>query len=315
MGRAAVEVGIRGFVALSTVDMGTDVPRAMMMTSKQALERNVDLVKRWRKHARVRAWLGMRQIIVCSTGLIRDLAAAARELDVKIHAHLCEGTYEIDFALERFGKRPTEYLEEIGALSRRLHAAHSVLLSADEVDLYVKRKVSACHCAFNNYSIGPHRLLEMWRRGIDVGLGTDGAASWGSLDIFQVAHIARVGQEAVWGTPWHFRGVTSGEQMLRVATNGGARALGLEGEIGSLEAGRKADLLIVGSGELDQMPYYDPRFVAANTVVGRDVRTVVIDGRVVMKDREILTIDVAELRARLAARRPALMERFEASVA
>ena len=152
----------------------------------------------------------------------------------------------------------------------------------------------------------------MWRRGIDVGLGTDGAASWGSLDIFQVAHIARVGQEAVWGTPWHFRGVTSGEQMLRVATNGGARALGLEGEIGSLEAGRKADLLIVGSGELDQMPYYDPRFVAANTVVGRDVRTVVIDGRVVMKDREILTIDVAELRARLAARRPALMERFEA---
>jgi 5-methylthioadenosine/S-adenosylhomocysteine deaminase len=183
------------------------------------------------------------------------------------------------------------------------------------VELYVKRRVSAAHCAFNNYSIGPPRLAEMWRRGIDIGLGTDGAASWGPLDIFQVAHVARVGQQAVFGTPWHIRGNVTSEELLAVATTGGARALGLEGAIGSLEVGKRADVLVVDRDALDQGPYDDPLFVASSIVTGRDVRTVVVDGRVVMKDREILTVDVEALRARLAARRPALMERFEAGVA
>ena len=95
----------------------------------------------------------------------------------------------------------------------------------------------------------------MWRRGIDIGLGTDGAASWGSLDIFQVAHMARVGQQAVIGTPaLPIRNVMPSEEILKVATNGGARALGIEKEIGSLEVGKKADILLVDRNQLDQMP-------------------------------------------------------------
>jgi 5-methylthioadenosine/S-adenosylhomocysteine deaminase len=144
-----------------------------------------------------------------------------------------------------------------------------------------------------------------------VGLGTDGAASWGTLDMFQVAHLARVGQTALFGTPWHNRTVTNGEEMLSIAINGGARALGIADEVGSLEPGKKADLLLVDCGELDQAPMYDPLFVAANTTVGRDVRTVIIDGRVVMKDREILTVDMDAIRAALAKRLPRLMQRLE----
>jgi 5-methylthioadenosine/S-adenosylhomocysteine deaminase len=190
-----------------------------------------------------------------------------------------------------------------------------VLLSTDELDLYVKRRPSACHCAFNNYAIGPHRLTEMWKHGIDIGLGTDGAASWGTLDIFQVAHMARVGQQAIMGSPMAFRNVLPGETILKVATNGGARALGIEKEIGSLEVGKKADILLVDRTQLDHTPLYDPAFVAANSVVGRDVKTVVIDGNVVMKDRELLTVDREELDARLAERLPKLMERFDAMTA
>ena len=114
MARAAVDVGLRGFVALSTVDQsrgtGAAVPGSMLMTTEQALQRNVDLVKRWRSHERVQAWLALRQIIVCSPELIRNMAQAARELDVKIHTHLAEGTYEVDYALENFGKRSAEGL-------------------------------------------------------------------------------------------------------------------------------------------------------------------------------------------------------------
>jgi 5-methylthioadenosine/S-adenosylhomocysteine deaminase len=319
MGRAAVDTGIRGFISLNTCDQGAGIPKTMIASTKQCYDRNVSLVKRWKGTKggtdRVQAWLSLRQIIVCSPELIEAMAAAARALGVKVHTHLDEGIYEIDYSLEKFGKRPAEYLRDLNALGPYMHCAHSVLLSPDEMDLYVKHRPSACHCSFGNYHIGPHRLLEMWRRGIDIGLGTDGAASWGTLDIFQVAHMARVGQQIVMGTGMGYRNVMPSEEILKVATNGGARALGIEKEIGSLEVGKKADILLVDRNELDHMPLYDPYFVAANTVVGRDVRTVVIDGKVVMKDREHLTVDREEIDARLAERLPKLMERFDAMTA
>jgi 5-methylthioadenosine/S-adenosylhomocysteine deaminase len=315
MARAAIDTGIRGFVSLNTIDQGEHWPKTMITTTKKAIDGNVGLVKRWKGTKggtdRVQAWLSLRQIMTCTPALIEAMGEAARALDVKVHTHLCEGVYEIDYALAKFGKRPAEYLHSLGALDRHMHCAHSVLLSENELDLYVKHKPSACHCAFNNYAIGPHRLLEMWRRGIDIGLGTDGAASWGSLDIFQVAHMARVGQQAINGTPFAYRNVMPSEEILKVATNGGARALGLDKEIGSLEVGKKADILLVDCNHLDQMPIQDIYFIAANIVVGRDVRTVVIDGNVVMKDRELLTVDREEIDRRLAERLPKLMERFD----
>lgn len=319
MGRAALEVGIRGFIALSTIDqsetIGAAVPASMMMTADEAHRRNVELVKRWHEQDRVQAWLALRQIIVCSPGLIQAMASAARELDVKIHTHLCEGTYEIDYALEKFGRRPTEYLERLGVLGRHLHCAHSVLLSPEEVDLFARHRLSACHCALGNHAIGVPRLIEMWRRGIDIGLGTDGPAGFGTLDIFQVAHAARVGQQAVAGTPYHIRTPISSEELLRIATVGGARALGVAEQIGTLEVGKRADLLLLDCTEMDQVPVYDPLFTAATVTVGRDVRSVIVDGRLVMRDRKILTVDMAALKARLARRHPDIMARFEALVA
>ncbi len=315
MARAAVDTGIRGFVSLNTIDQGEHWPKTMITTTRKALDGNVALVKRWKGSKggtdRVQAWLSLRQIMTCTPQLIEAMGEAARALDVKIHTHLCEGVYEIDYSLAKFGKRPAEYLHSLGALDRHMHCAHSVLLSENEMDLYVKHRPSACHCAYNNYHIGPHRLLEMWRRGVDVGLGTDGAASWGPLDIFQVAHMARVGQQAVNGTPFAYRNVMPSEEILKVATNGGARSLGLEKEIGSLEVGKKADILLVDCTQLDQMPIQDIYFIASSIVVGRDVRTVVIDGNVVMKERELLTVDREEIDRRLAERLPRLMERFD----
>ncbi|MCQ4158697.1 amidohydrolase [Roseomonas sp. GC11] len=322
MARAALEVGIRGFVALSTVDRNTDfagpaMPPSMLMSTDGALERNVALVRRWRREGqgRVQGTLALRQIIVCTPELTRQISAAAHELDAKIHTHLAEGTYEVDYALERFNCRPTEYLEQLGVLSRHLHGAHSVILTPEEVDLYQKHRVSACHCAMNNYGIGMPRLHEMWRRGIDIGLGTDGAATAGTLDIFQVAHAARIGQAAMIGHPYHIRTPMSAEALLQVATRGGARALGLGAEIGSLEVGKRADILLADTTGADQMGAEDPLFLAAHCVVGQDIRSVIVDGRLVVREREVLTIDMDALRHRLAKRRPEIMARFDAVVA
>jgi len=317
MARAALEVGVRGFVALSTTDQNPDfagapVPGSMMMDTDQALERNIALVRRWSEQDRVRATLSLRQIIVCSPELIRAIGQAAQEYGVKIHTHLAEGTYEVDYALERFGKRPAEYLQDLGVLSHHLHCAHSVILSPDEVDLYARYQVSACHCALGNFGIGRPRLQEMWRRGIAIGMGSDGAAG-GTIDLFRIAHAARVGMQAAYGHQYHSRQPMSGEELLRIVTRGGARALGMDAEIGSLEVGKRADLILVDETDPDQFGAKDALYTAGNTVVGRDVRSVVVNGQIVLKERELQLVDRDEIQARLARRLPEIMARFEAA--
>ncbi len=144
-------------------------PEARASRTEEALKRNEELVKRWQHHPRVNAWLSLRQIMVNTTELTRGMSALAKQLDTPIHTHLAEGTYEVDYAISKWGLRPAEYMENIGALDAHVHAAHSVLLSLHELDLYQARDVSACHCAFNNYTMGAPRVLEMLQRKIRLG--------------------------------------------------------------------------------------------------------------------------------------------------
>jgi len=311
MGRAADEIGIRGRIALSTMDMDDSIPAHARLTTEDALKKNEELVLRWQRHPRVNAWLSLRQIMANSTTLTVEMSALAKQLGTAIHTHLGEGAYEVDYAIKTWGLRPVEYMESIGALNEHVHAAHSVLLSIKEVDLYAQRNVSACHCAFNNYTMGFPRVLEMLHRGIAIGLGSDGAATRGSLDLFQVVHAATVGQQAIAGTPYHIDPPISFEAMLRAAIRNGARAARMERQIGTLEPGKLADLILVTSNDLDQYPNYDPMITLAEATVGPHVQTVIIDGRVVMKDRKILTIDLDAIRPQMTQHYRALMTRFE----
>jgi len=311
MGHAASEIGIRGRIALSTMDMDDSIPAHARLTTEDALKKNEELVLRWQKHPRVNAWLSLRQIMANSTTLTVEMSALAKQLGTAIHTHLGEGAYEVDYAIKTWGLRPVEYMESIGALNEHVHAAHSVLLSIKEVDLYALRNVSACHCAFNNYTMGFPRVLEMLHRGIAIGLGSDGAATRGSLDLFQVVHAATVGQQAIAGTPYHIDPPISFEAMLRAAIRNGARAARMERQIGTLEPGKLADLILVTSNDLDQYPNYDPMITLAEATVGPHVQTVIIDGRVVMKDRKILTIDLDAIRPQMTQHYRALMTRFE----
>src|SRR5690606_5303450 len=124
-----------------------------------------------------------------------------------------------------------------------------------------------------------------------------------------------VGQQAINSAAYHQREPISSEELLRIATIGGARALGIIDSIGTLEVGKKADLLLCDTSRMDHAPLYDPLFVAASVIVGRDVETVLIDGKVVMKDREMVSIDTEAVKAKLKERLPVISERFEALVA
>jgi 5-methylthioadenosine/S-adenosylhomocysteine deaminase len=311
MGRAAAEIGIRGRIAMSTMDIDETLPAGFRLSTSEALQRSEVLVKRWEKHPRVNAWLALRQIIVNSEKLRLDMDALARQLDTHIHTHLCEGTYEVEYTIDQFGARPAEYLNAIGVLNDRLHCAHSVLMSHKEIDLYAANDVSSCHCAMNNFIIGAPHLFELVRRNVRVGLGTDGAATRGTLDLFQVAHYAVLGQQILDGTPLHGSAPMTYVDMLRQVVRGGARAARLETQIGSLETGKLADIILIGTGDYDQYPMYDPVITAAEQTVGRDVQTVIIDGRIVMKDRQLLTVDLGPMRERVKQQYRKIMERFD----
>jgi 5-methylthioadenosine/S-adenosylhomocysteine deaminase len=315
MGRAANDVGIRGRIALNTMDMDDTLPSNYKMTTSQALKENEALVKRWKDHPRVNAWLSLRQIIVNTQELQIGMGHLAKELDTHIHTHLSEGTYEIDFTMDNYSLRPPAYMESIGIFNDRLHCAHSALLTVPELDLYQKYNVSACHCAFGNYGICQnHQFFEMVRRNIRVGIGTDGPGGRCSLDLFEVAHFAVLGQTITFGTPYHAGPPVSYESMLKLACRNGARAARMENKIGSLEAGKLADIILVSSTDYDQFPVIDPLTTIAENSNGRDVRTVIVDGRVIMKDRQFMSLDVEPMKLHVQKQYESIMQRYDAEL-
>jgi len=257
----------------------------------------------------------LRQIIVNTEPLRIEISKLAQQLDTGIHTHLCEGTYEVDFTMENYNLRPPEYFEKIGVFNDRMHCAHSILLTPDEVDLYAKYDVSAAHCAFNNYNLAPHRFYDMARKNIRIGLGTDGPGSRGTLDLFQVAHYAVLGQTIGYGMPFHAGAPVSYEEMLKYAVRNGARAARLGTRTGSLEVGKLADIVLVSRDDYDQYPSTDPVITLGQNTIGHHVRTVVVDGRVVMKDRQFPALDMERLRRRMNERYTVLLDRFDKAIA
>lgn len=319
MGRAADEVGIRGRLALAKCDMdgpGGPLPKSRTASTSDILKMNEALVKRWKDHPRVNAWLCLQQLLVNTEQLRTDMWHLANELDTTIHTHLSEGTYEIDFARENWNLRPPAYLEKIGIFDQRLHCAHAAYLMPFEVDMFAKHDVSVGHCPCRNYYLAPHRYYDMVRQGVRAGLGTDGPLERGTMDMFQVMHYAVMGTNIGYGMPYHApSGPIRYEQMLKHALRGGAEAAGLGRQAGSLEVGKLADIVLSARDDFDQYPSIDATVTLAEMTTGMNVRTVIVDGRVIMKDREFLTVDMEPARRRMRDRYKVIMDRFDAAIA
>lgn len=318
MARAMEQVGIRGLLALSTMDIpAPGIPANMVYSTDDAIRRNVELVQRWKGRAEgpIRGCLSLRQIIVCTPDLIREIARLAEEHDALIQTHLAEGTYEVEYALNRYSLRPAEYLESLGAMSNKVLAAHSVLLDDHEVELYARYGTKAAHCPYGNFSgLGMAKLPLMRRLGVDVGLGSDGA-SGGTIDLFEAMNVSHIGQLLALGTPYLDRRAVSRYDCVAMATIGGARAVRWDDAIGSLQKGKQADIIILDTASLNTQPLSDdPYHVIVKTLRGRDVETVVVNGRLVMENRRLLTVDEADLLRRVQARVPALHEQFREHV-
>jgi 5-methylthioadenosine/S-adenosylhomocysteine deaminase len=290
---AAIESGMRAAIARSTMDTGAFIPTSMKDSPEEAISKTETLYREYNGEGdgRIRIWFAIRQVMTCTKDLIAMVAEKAKELHTGVHAHLAEHKDEVSFCLQNYKKRPPEFLDSVGLLGPNLLTAHNVLLSEGDITLLKEKDVKLVHCPRSNFgSHGFPKTPRMLEVGLSVGLGSDGAAG-SSLSLFDEIKVFRSGIHAFWGLPVFDPVVLKATELLKMVTLGGARALLLDDEIGTIEVGKKADLILI---DLDQ-PHLTPTHNLINTIVegatGKDVVDSVIDGKVVMKDREVNTLD------------------------
>jgi 5-methylthioadenosine/S-adenosylhomocysteine deaminase len=220
---------------------------------------------------------------------LKACRALADRLRLPVVIHLAETTDEINTAREKYQKTPTGYLESIGFWGPRTIAAHGVHLTDTDIKMLAGHHVGVSHNPESNMKLasGAAPVQAMQAAGIAVGLGTDGAASNNDLDMFEAMRQAAFLHKLVSGDP---RAIPA-PLAIQMATIDGARALGMEREIGSLEPGKRADVIIVSMDSARQTPMYDPQSHLVYVTRGDDVRTTIVNGKVLMRDRRALTVD------------------------
>lgn len=293
---AVAQMGLRAAVAPSTMDQGDFIPTSMKVTTEEALKNWEKLYSSWHgKDGRITIFLGLRQVMTSSPALIRATAKMAEEFDVGIHMHLAEHRQEVDYCLVNFGLRPAEWLDKCGVLSRRVLAAHAVLLTDREVKLLCEKGVNIVHCPRANLSHhGFPKITQFMSAGANVALGSDGAAA-GPLDIWYAMRLIKIATLAHFGLPIHDYAPLRLLELVQMATIGGATALLLEEQIGSVEVGKKADLILVDLMKAELWPCANILACLTSYVRPTDVTDVVVNGKVLMKDREVLVCDEPDL--------------------
>jgi len=228
-----------------------------------------------------------------------QIAALSRELDLPVMMHVAEMTEEMTSLRRDYNMTPIEYLDSVGLLNRRFLAAHCIFVTDSDLALLKARDVGIAHNMVANIKSakGVAPALKMFDQGLRVGLGTDGPMSGNTLDILgQLGYVAKVHK-----LDQKNRNVMPAVNVVDLATRGGARALHLEHRVGSLEAGKLADVVILDTEATHLIPLYDPYAALVYAAGPRDVRTTIVHGRVLMEDRRLLTVDVAEVRSRMRA--------------
>jgi 5-methylthioadenosine/S-adenosylhomocysteine deaminase len=228
-------------------------------------------------------------VYTCSPALLERLAAQAEEKQALYHIHLSENQDEVNTCTERYDCSPVQHLENLGLLNERVVAAHGVMVSEEEIALLAERRVKLAHCPESNMKLasGAAPVPAMLEQGLTVGLGTDGSASNNNVDMFGEMNSAAKMHKVVRMDPT----VMNAARTLHVATLGGAAVLGAEAEIGSLAVGKKADLIMLDMDQPHLTPVYNPVSHLVYAAGGGDVLHSIINGQVVMRDRQLTTLD------------------------
>jgi len=281
--QVALDSGIRASLSRGMVGNGEN--------ASLALKENIELVKRWQGQGegRITCKFGPHAPYTCPPDYLKQVMSLADEWGVGLHIHLAETVDEVEEIKEKYGLRPVELMDSLGLFQgRHVLAAHCIHLNEEEIDILARNKVGVAHNPESNMKLasGIAPVPQLLQKGALVGLGTDGASSNNNLDMLEEMSTCALLHKAFTGDPT----VLPANQVLRMATRDGGKVLGLD-NVGSLTAGQKADLLIFDLKKPHWTPLYNPVANLVYAAQSSDIKTVIIDGKFVMKDREVLTMD------------------------
>ncbi|WP_458461551.1 amidohydrolase [Paenibacillus sp.] len=298
---AVKQTGIRASLTRGMVFMEADGGRR--------LQEAIDLVQRWSGAAegRITTMYGPHSPYTCPMEPLREVIAMAVTEDIPLHIHLAETKEEVVKIRERYGMTPTEYLEEAGMFEQaHVLLAHAVHLNRRDIGRLKGMRGGVAHNPVSNLKLGCGiaPITEMLAQGINVGIGTDGAGSATTVDMFEEIKAATWLQKLDYGDPT----CLPAKAVLHMATRGSASLLGLEHEVGVLEAGRKADLILIDLAKPHLQPVHEVESLLAYSVNGADVDTTIVNGQILMQGRKLLTIDEDELYREVKVRAKRIVE-------
>ncbi len=287
--RAAKEVGMRCLVG----EVLFDFPSPNLKTPAEGLAYTRMLLEKWKSDPLVNIIVEPHALYTCAPSLLTAAKKLADEFNAPMGIHLLENKEEREQLKDKFGKSAVAFLKDIGYLDDKFIAFHCVCLSDDDINLFAQHDCKIVHNPASNMKLasGIAPVPDMLKAGVTVGLGTDGCASNNNLDMIKDMSLAAKLHKVAWLDPT----VMDAKTVVRLATIEGAKVLGMEKLIGSLEVGKKADIIIIGLNKPHLTPLYNEYSHLVYAASGADVDTVIINGKLVMENRKLLTIDENEV--------------------
>jgi 5-methylthioadenosine/S-adenosylhomocysteine deaminase len=292
--RVVEETGFRATVGKCMMDKGEDVPRELREETRESIRESVALIEKWhgKGNGRIRCCFAPRFAISCTRELLSEVSQLAKQHQVMIHTHASENKNECEIVESETGRRNVAYLDSLGISGSHVLLAHCVHLDDEEMETLARTRTNVAHCPSSNLKLGSGiaRINDMLASGISISLGADGAPCNNRLDMFTEMRTAALLQKALHGPE-----VLPAGQTLRMATIDGARGLGLGDEIGSLETGKRADVIVVDLNRPHSSPGGDVVSTLVYSAQPSDVRATVIDGQFAMRDGELVTLNEARV--------------------
>jgi cytosine/adenosine deaminase-related metal-dependent hydrolase len=298
---AVAESGMRATIGKCMMDFDAEVPSRLREDTRASIEESVAIAKRWNGAAdgRLRAAFAPRFAVSCSRELLEAVGHLSTEMGALVHTHASESRDEIAIVRRMSGGMTNvEYLADVNLATARLCAAHCVWVDDHEQAIIADHDVKVLHCPGSNLKLGSGiaPVVNLRQRGITVSLGADGAACNNRLDMFDEMRLAAILQAMK-----HGPGSLTARDALWMATRSGARTLGIEHEIGSLEPGKKADLIVVDRDRPHLASGPDPYSTVVYAARGADVRSTIVDGEVLVDDFTPVRVDPKQLAAEARA--------------
>ena len=290
------QAGLRALIAQGVIDF----PAPGVSNPKKNLKKGKEFIEKWFGFSDlITPGLFCHSPMTCSEKTLQNAMEISREFSLPLQIHLSETSEEVKEIINKTGQRPVHFLERLGLLNDDLIAAHAIHLDDREMELLSRRNVKIVHVPESNMKLssGVARVSEMVRIGMIVGIGTDGAASNNNLDLFQeMDSTAKVGKVFTLD-PINMDAGT----VLKMATSWGAKILDIEDKTGSIQKGKKADIIVVDLRNPHLVPLYNPISNLVYSASGADVKDVIVNGKILMKDRTFRTLDQDEIIEKVTA--------------